>query len=231
MDETGISPVFRKALLRQRQRLSPAEVQRYRQNNRRLLDFPGFVRHPQCPTLLLAGEHDHFTQPWEHAHFAAACAQGDCALIHRADHLAQLERRAACAALYRPFLGEGALPTRRLGSMRLPRERLTSLEKRCEPRLAPCQRQALLRHASGQQWPVVLSELGFFGGRLQGELPAEMPWLGWQLLHGELPPLQLLPLRRDAESLTFVFPHTEAGASRALAALTRPAPQAAAACA
>ncbi|MGQ7956429.1 alpha/beta fold hydrolase [Pseudomonas sp. SP16.1] len=231
LDDTGVAPVFRKALLRQLQRLSPAEVERYRQNSRRLLDFQGFRRHPQCPTLVLAGEHDHFTQPWEHAHFAAACAQAECAVVQRADHLAQFERREACAALYRPFLGARALPRRSPGSMVLPRERLLGLEKRCEPRLAPRQRQALLRHASGQQWPVELSELGFFGGRLQGDLPAELPWRGWQLLTGALPPLHLLPLRRDGQGLAFVFPHTGAEASQALAELTRPVALAAVACA
>jgi pimeloyl-ACP methyl ester carboxylesterase len=231
LDDTGIAPVFRKALLRQIQRLSPAEVERYRQNSRRLLAFQGFARHPQCPTLVLAGEHDHFTQPWEHAHFAAACAQGECALVHQADHLAQFERREACAALYRPFLGERPLPARSPGSTRLPRERLLSLDKRCEPRLAPRQRQAVLRHADGLRWPVELSELGFFGGLLQADLPPELPGRGWQLLAGELPAQPLLPLRRDARGLAFVFPHTDAAASQALAALIHPAPLPAAACA
>ncbi len=101
---TGVAPVFRKALLRQMQRLSPDDVERYQQNTRRLLSFSGFESYPSCPTLLLAGEHDHFTQPWEHAHFAAACGNADCVLIHNADHLAQFERHEACARLYLPFL-------------------------------------------------------------------------------------------------------------------------------
>ena len=109
--DTGVSPVFRKALLRQMQRLTPTEIERYQQNTRRLLSFSGFEAYPTCPTLLLAGEHDHFTQPWEHARFAAACRDADCVLIHQADHLAQFERREACARLYNPFLRGEALPT------------------------------------------------------------------------------------------------------------------------
>ncbi|HEY1027291.1 MAG TPA: alpha/beta hydrolase [Pseudomonas sp.] len=231
LNDTGISPVFRKALLRQIQRLNPTEVERYRQNSRRLLAFGGFTAHPQCPTLVLAGEHDHFTQPWEHAHFAAACDQGECALIHQADHLAQFERREACAALYRPFLGERPLPLRGPGSTRLPGEQLLTLEKRSEPRRAPRQRHALLRHAEGRQWPAELCELGFFGGLLQADLPPELPSRGWQLLGNGLPPQHVLPLRHDRHGLAFVFAHTDADASQALAELTQPIPLPAAACA
>lgn len=231
LQATGISPVFRKALLRQIQRLSPSEVERYRQNSQRLLAFGGFSQHPQCPTLVLAGEHDHFTQPWEHAQFAAACASADCVLVHRADHLAQFEQREACAALYRPFLEGRPLPLRSHGSTRLNSEQLLQLEKRCEPRLAPRQRQALLHHVDGQQWTVELSELGFFGGLLQGDLPRDLPTRGWQLGLADLPSQSLLPLRRDEKGLAFVFPHTDANASLALADRIHPAPLPAVACA
>ena len=231
LQATGISPVFRKALLRQIQRLSPSEVERYRQNSQRLLAFGGFSQHPQCPTLVLAGEHDHFTQPWEHAQFAAACANADCVLVHRADHLAQFEQREACAALYRPFLEGRPLPLRSHGSTRLHSEQLLQLEKRCEPRLAPRQRQALLHHVDGQQWTVELSELGFFGGLLQGDLPRDLPTRGWQLGLADLPSQSLLPLRRDEKGLAFVFPHTDANASLALADRIHPAPLPAVACA
>ena len=231
LQDTGIAPVFRKALLRQIQRLSPTEIERYRQNSLRLLAFKGFVRHPLCPTLVLAGEHDHFTQPWEHARFAASCPRAEFAMIHQSDHLAQFERHDACAALYQPFLAGHRLPLRAAGSTRVPREHWLTLEKRSEPRRAPLQRQALLRHASGQQWPVELDELGFFGGHLHGDLPADLPQRGWQLHQPGLAPLALLPLRRNDQGLAFVFAHTEAEASLALAERIHPAPLPAVACA
>lgn len=231
LQETGVSPVFRKALLRQIQRLSPLEVERYRQNSLRLLAFSGFDSHPQCPTLVLAGEHDHFTQPWEHAHFAAACGMAECAVIHQADHLAQFERREACAALYRPFLCERPLPARSPGSTRLHAGQLLNLEKRCEPRRTPRQQHAVMLHADGPRWAVELSELGFFGGRLQGDLPADLPQRGWRLSYGDLPEQHLIPLRHDEQGLAFVFAHSDAAASQALAERFHPAPQPAAACA
>ncbi|AOE83390.1 alpha/beta fold hydrolase [Pseudomonas sp. TCU-HL1] len=218
LEETGISRVFRKALLRQMQRLSPQEIERYRQNSRRLLDFTGFEQHPACPTLVLAGEYDHFTQPWEHAGFAAACADADCALIHNGDHLAQFEQREACASFYRPFLQGTALPLASPGATRLARNRLAHLERRQEARVAPLNRRGRLLHAEAGEWSVDVSELGFFGGRVQGDLPADLPSRGWQLRAGDLPALDALPLRHDGDSLALVFPHTEAEASEALAA-------------
>jgi hypothetical protein len=231
LEETGISLVFRKALLRQMQRLSSQDVERYRQNSRRLLDFPGFDRHPACPTLVLAGEYDHFTQPWEHAGFAAACADADCALIHNGDHLAQFEQREACSSFYRPFLQGAALPLASPGATRLARNRLDRLERRQEPRVAPLNRRGRLLHAEAGEWPVEVSELGFFGGLVLGNLPMMLPDRGWRLQAGDLPALDLLPLRREGDSLALVFPHTDAVASDALAAQVGQAETRAASCA
>ncbi len=231
LQQTGVGAVFRKALLRQIQRLSPADVERYRQNSQRLLDFQGFRQHPACPTLVLAGEYDHFTQPWEHAQFAADCASASCALIHNADHLAQFEQRAACADLYSPFLRGEALPQRSPGSSLLARGQLRQLERRHEPRQAPSQRQARLRHAEGGEWTVEVRELGFFGGLLRGDLPQTLAPRGWQLLHKDLPAQPLLPLRQDANGLAFVFPHSDQQASQAMVTLFQPHSLPAAACA
>jgi pimeloyl-ACP methyl ester carboxylesterase len=214
--DTGVSPLFRKALLRQLQRLTPAEIERYRQNSRRLLAFGGFRHHPPCPTLVLAGEYDHFTQPWEHAEFAYACADAQFALIHDADHLAQFERRGACARLYTPFLDGQALPHAAAGSTRVQRQQLLHLERRVEARLAPAQRQALLRHAEGGEWRGELAEVGYFGGLLRAELPDNLPLRGWRLAASGLAELDILPLRRTADGFAFLFPPGDPQASASL---------------
>ncbi|MCP1618553.1 pimeloyl-ACP methyl ester carboxylesterase [Pseudomonas sp. SLBN-26] len=229
LERTGISPGFRKAMLRQLQRLTGAERERYRQNSRRLLDFAGFTHYPSCPTLVLAGEFDHFTQPWEHAAFAAACTQADCALIHDGDHLAQFERRDACAQLYRPFFLDQALPAAPIGVTRLARSRLNEVERRQEPRLAPAQRAGRLHHAELGSLAVEVQELGFFGARLQAAFPTGLPVRGWQLAMEGLPVLDLLPLRQAGDALSLVFTHMDAAASTALAEHVRPAQLAAAA--
>jgi pimeloyl-ACP methyl ester carboxylesterase len=215
--ETGVSPVFRKALLRQLQRLTPSEIERYRQNSQRLLDFQGFTQHPTCPTLILAGEYDHFTQPWEHTHFATACPTAECALIHNADHLAQLEQRTACATLYTPFLRRQPLPLISPGSTHLPRSQWQQMEKRHEPRNPPSHSRARLHHAEVGELHIEISELGFFGVRLHGDLPTHLPQRGWHLQMIDMPPLAILPLRANTTEMAWVFPHTDAPSSAALA--------------
>ncbi|MGV8209103.1 alpha/beta fold hydrolase, partial [Pseudomonas aeruginosa] len=73
LGRTGVSPVLRKAKLRQLQRLTAPEIESYRQNSQRPLACGGFERHPTCPTVVLDGEFDHFTPPWEQAVFSYAC--------------------------------------------------------------------------------------------------------------------------------------------------------------
>ncbi|OZN80806.1 alpha/beta hydrolase, partial [Pseudomonas aeruginosa] len=110
---------------------------------------------------VLAGEYDHFTQPWEHAVFAHACGNAEFALIHDADHLAQFERREACARLYGPFLRGEALPERAEGSTRIPRTRLLGLERRFEVRHRPAQGHARLEHPQLGVYAAELVELGY----------------------------------------------------------------------
>jgi len=231
LQDTGVSPTFRKVLLRQLQRLTPIEIERYRQNSQRLLDFPGFDQHPRCPTLVLAGEHDHFTQPWEHARFAAACDDATCVLIHNADHLAQFQRPEACASHYRPFLQGNDLPLHSTLATRLAHDQWQTLEKRHELRQPPLNRGGRLRHSDGGEWPVELAELGFFGGLLRAALPERLPVRGWQLLSTGLPPQPLLPLRRGTDGLAFVFTHGDVQASNALAACIGPLMRPTSACA
>lgn len=89
-------------------------------------------------------------------------------------------------------------------------------------------RRARLSHAEGGEWAAELMELGFFGGLLQGDLPARLAARGWRLHTAELPGLPLLPLRTSAAGLAFVFPHSDAQTSAALAAqIGQPALQAA----
>ena len=224
LQHTDVAPAFRKALLRQMQRLSAAEIARYRQNSQRLLDFAGFRQHPQCPTLVLAGEFDHFTQPWEQALFAAACPQGRYSLIQCADHLAQFERREACAALYQPFLRGEPVPEQVSGGRTLASQHLTRLERRSEARRRPQLPRAQLRHAEAGSWSVEVSELGFFGGKLNAALPTDLPARGWQLQWSDRPALEILPLQHSSQGFSFVTLHSDADASGALAAQLLPAP-------
>ena len=75
-----------------------------------------------------------------------------------------------------------------------------------------------------------MTELGFFGGLLQGNLPMA-EGRGWQLQLADHSRHALLPLRHDRDGLAFVFVHSDAAASTALAAQLQPTRLPAAACA
>lgn len=223
--QTGISPTFQKVMLRQLQRLSSSEIQRYQQNSQRLLDFQGFDSHPQCPTLILAGEYDHFTQPWEHAHFAADCANAEFAIIQGADHLAQIERRQSCNQLYLPFLHSMPLPVNSTGALRVEPAALLQLERRQEPRTVPLHPQAHLQQVDGRKCQIEIVELGFFGGVFRTDNIQYLPVRGWQLCFQQLKPLGILLIHQSAECAAFIFTHCDAPASQALAGYLKSAEQ------
>lgn len=109
LQQTEVSPTYRKLLYRQIVRLDDNERARYAQNTRRLLDFTGFAAFPQVPTLVATGEYDNFTLPSENAAFAAQCDQARFAIIHNADHLAQFERRGPACDLFHRFMCDDSI--------------------------------------------------------------------------------------------------------------------------
>lgn len=104
LQQTEVSPTYRRLLYRQIARLNDNERQRYAQNTQRLLDFTGFTAFPQCPTLIATGEFDNFTLPSENAAVARQCPDATFAIIHNADHLAQFERKEAASTLFHRFM-------------------------------------------------------------------------------------------------------------------------------
>lgn len=104
IDDTEVSPTYRRLLFRQISRLNENERARYAQNTERLLDFPGFDAFPSCPTLIATGEYDSFTLPSENAAVAVQCDNASFALVHNADHLSQFERKETTSALFHSFM-------------------------------------------------------------------------------------------------------------------------------
>src|SRR5690554_2421132 len=104
IDDTEVSPTYRRLLFRQISRLNENEQARYIQNTERLLNFEGFDEFPSCPTLIATGEFDSFTLPSENAAVAMQCEDATFALVHNADHLSQFERKEATSALFHHFM-------------------------------------------------------------------------------------------------------------------------------
>ncbi|WP_431911082.1 alpha/beta fold hydrolase [Amycolatopsis thermoflava] len=88
--------------------MTDADVAKYLDNTRRLLDHPGDDgRVLPVPVLVTTGEHDPLTTPVLSRAAAARCADARFTAIHGADHLVHLERPAEVVDLaLRFFAGE-----------------------------------------------------------------------------------------------------------------------------
>jgi pimeloyl-ACP methyl ester carboxylesterase len=167
LQRTEVSPTYRKLLYRQIARLDDNERARYEQNTRRLLEFEGFAQYPSVPTLVATGEFDNFTLPSENAAFASQCAQGQFAVIHNADHLAQFERReAACALFHRFMCGQSidAIDGVTLYDATHYQRQDQRLQSRQRPLEQPYQ---LVDEASGKTHTVRISNINFAGCVIQ----------------------------------------------------------------
>ncbi|ASP39992.1 alpha/beta hydrolase [Bacterioplanes sanyensis] len=167
LEQTEVSPTYRKLLYRQIARLDNNERARYAQNTQRLLDFTGFDQFPTVPTLVATGEFDNFTLPSENAAFASQCAQGQFAVIHNADHLAQFERREPACNLFHRFLcGESidGIDGTSLYSAR----QFASGNRRLQGRERPLEQPyTLIDEASGKTHTVRISNINFAGCVIQ----------------------------------------------------------------
>jgi hypothetical protein len=167
LQRTEVIPTYRKLLYRQIARLDDNERARYEQNTRRLLEFEGFAQYPSVPTLVATGEFDNFTLPSENAAFASQCAQGQFAVIHNADHLAQFERReAACALFHRFMCGQSidAIDGVTLYDATHYQRQDQRLQSRQRPLEQPYQ---LVDEASGKTHTVRISNINFAGCVIQ----------------------------------------------------------------
>lgn len=167
LQQTEVSPTYRRLLFRQIARLNDNERARYAQNTQRLLNFPGFSAYPDCPTLIATGEYDNFTLPAENAAVARQCADATFAVIYNADHLAQFERKEAATALFHGFMC--GLPIHQIAGTRLyDPQHFVHQEQRLQPRHRPLEQPYLLMdQASGKEHVVRIRNINFAGCELQ----------------------------------------------------------------
>lgn len=167
LQETRVSPTYRRLLYRQIARLNNNERQRYEQNTRRLLDFPGFTEYPRCPVLIATGEYDNFTLPAENAAVARQCENATFAVIHNADHLAQFEQKDSAGTLFHRFMCGEAVDNID-GVTVCNASRFASQDQRLQPRLRPLnQPYRLLDYNNGQVHSVRIRNIHFAGCELE----------------------------------------------------------------
>lgn len=174
--ETRITPTARRLFYRQMKALNENERERYKINGRRLLSVEGMLGYPECETLVVTGEYDSFTLPWENASFADRCSNARFVLIKGADHLPQLEKREVSLELFSTFLQGKDLEALE-GINIMPPGCSRDIERRRSERLLPCNTHGRVTSESrvGDRFrfdqPVKVVDINFFGCLLKLEKP------------------------------------------------------------
>lgn len=167
IDDTEVSPTYRRLLFRQISRLNENEQARYVQNTERLLNFEGFNEFPSCPTLIATGEFDSFTLPSENAAVAMQCADATFALVHNADHLSQFERKEATSALFHHFMCGESLENIE-GTKVHDAATFFEQERRLQSRHRPLEQPyKLIDEETGKEHSVRLSNINFAGCEIE----------------------------------------------------------------
>lgn len=143
---------------------SDTDKKRYRDNFSRLMEHQGLPRAPQCPVLVISGEFDNFTTPFENFQVAKACAQSTYVVIKGADHLATFEKKDVLTRLYRRYITDQPLNRMKdvevIEKNEFPRERI-----RMEPRWL-LNDVGFLDSGNGVFVPVNIVDINNFGCRL-----------------------------------------------------------------
>ncbi|NRB42852.1 MAG: alpha/beta hydrolase, partial [Pseudomonadales bacterium] len=84
--------------------LDDNEKLRFFHNTLRLINHDVFSATITVPTLVVAGEFDHFTTPFEQFEFSKRCTHAHFMLMHDADHLVSLEKSEALIKASHAFL-------------------------------------------------------------------------------------------------------------------------------
>lgn len=101
---TKISERVIKSFYKNMMALKPNDKQRYIDNTKRLLRLDGVHGTPACEALVLTGEYDNFTTPFENFLMSQKVPRSTFILINESDHLANLQKRDAVIASYQIFL-------------------------------------------------------------------------------------------------------------------------------
>ena len=141
-----------------------SDISRYKANFARLIDQDGLPRAPQCPVLIISGEFDNFTTPYENFQVARNCPQSTYVVVKGTDHLASYEKTDVVTRLYRRYFSDQPLNRMKdvevLENEEFPRDRI-----RMEPRYL-LNDVGYLDSGNGVFVPVNIVDINNFGCRL-----------------------------------------------------------------
>jgi len=93
-----------KSLYKNMKKLSGEDCRRYIENTKRLLALDSLTGHPICETLVVAGEYDNFTTPFECFKVAKRAPNSCFAIIKGVDHLGPYQKKELVNRVYLDFL-------------------------------------------------------------------------------------------------------------------------------
>jgi len=85
-------------------KLTDRDRVKYQQNTKRLLDLKNIKKEAQCETLVIAGEFDNFTTPFECFKVAKECEKSVFVIVRGADHLAPYQKKSVVNEMFLEFL-------------------------------------------------------------------------------------------------------------------------------
>ena len=136
----------------------------YRANFLRLKNQRELPKAPQCEVLILAGEYDNFTTPFESFEVSKKCPNSTFVLIKEADHMVTQEKRDVVTRVYRRYLNDASL--KRMKDVEYFRKKDFPLERiRMEPRWF-LNDTGFLDYGEGNCIPINVVDINNFGCRI-----------------------------------------------------------------
>lgn len=141
-----------------------SDISRYKANLARLIEQDGLPRSPQCPVLMISGEFDNFTTPYEHFQVARTCGQSTYVVVKGTDHMVSHEKSDVMTRLFRRYLADQ--PLNRMKDVEVVKKKEFPREKiRMEPRYL-LNDVGYLDSGNGVFVPVNIVDINNFGCRL-----------------------------------------------------------------
>jgi pimeloyl-ACP methyl ester carboxylesterase len=205
------SELLARGLYRNVKSMSVTDLERYKQNIlRSLRDHTLPDIGPSVETMVMVGEWDHFTTPYENFKVARRCSRSVFSIVTESDHLAPFLKKEMVNHAYLSFL-EGERLHSRQGLIVYRQTEYPELLRQMDPRL-PYREEAFLEASGGIHVSVEVEDLNIFGCRLKlGGLERtlmQQKQLKLNLPSGQIS-LGLLPFREDALTVTALFKRTQ----------------------
>lgn len=206
--------ILARVLFRNMKNLNVIDRLKYKHNTQRLLNQSSLSSQgPICETLVLAGEWDHFTTPYECFQVAKSCPNSVFTIAQEVDHLAPyLKKEAVNQTFVRFLLGERLACSKDIAVYR--EDDYPTYMRQIEPRF-PYNQRLRVKTSEGHSIPVDVMDVNAFGLCFNiGELPWEFfkdQDITLEISSQTQAPLELIPFHYNENKVSALFKRTHFG--------------------